>query len=202
MRNATGWLGVWRVNGWCVAGTHLTHLIPQIWSDQSTHHLTILILSSLIRTLTLEEDSHFPLSVLYLLCSGHQVLEFLMLTFAQWAIKQVVSTGTLTDWQFGCQRSPVYIKCLNIMYQYKYCISMKIEELYQLSIFWSGKHEQTSCEQLSGVQDGGPSPVSGHMMERAQPCKKYVRNLLKIFANVYTEVWGNLSCVLSRVCGW
>ena len=111
-----------------------------------------------------------------------------MLTFAQWAIKQVVSTGTLTDWQFGCQRSPVYIKCLNIMYQYKYCISMKIEELYQLSIFWSGKHEQTSCEQLSGVQDGGPSPASGHMMERAQPCKKYVRNLLKIFANVYTEV--------------
>ena len=67
-------------------------------------------------------------------------------------------------------------------------LCINIEELYQLSIFWSGKHEQTSCEQLSGVQDGGPSPASGHMMERAQPCKKYVRNLLKIFANVYTEV--------------
>ena len=70
--------------------------------------------------------------------------------------------------------------CLNIMYQYEYCISMITEELYQLSIFWSGKHEQTSCEQLSGVQDGGPSPVSGHMMEsREQTGLSRAKNMLE-----------------------
>ena len=81
------------------------------------------------------------------------------------------------------------------MYQYEYCISMITEELYQLSIFWSGKHEQTSCGQLSGGWCAGWRPQSGvwshdgeQGADRAQPGKKYVRNLLKIFASVYTEV--------------